>query len=280
MHGYVSINFSQNLRSGFVIGCRERGCTPHVAQNDANRRSAIDGRTTRHAGYAISMIKRKRIEEPFGWIIRLRLRRPGIVGVTWSNGSLSSQPSHTILSGSKASACRRVSVSGVTKMTQSPIQCRTHGARRRRSAHQSWSPPSTKSRIPQPARTLALRAAMKITKRRLQAQVVKVSHFPQREIRAQAEVYLCAHRETLIAEARVTVDLQRLSLCLCHAQNGARNDRRICSRFNRRTNPRRSTSPLLAAGAEKVFAEKVSGAVTERKALARAIAPLGHGTCC
>jgi Resolvase, N terminal domain len=37
---------------------------------------------------------------------------------------------------------------------------------------------------------------------------------------------------------------------------------------------------LLAAGAEKVFAEKVSGAVTERKALARAIAALGHGTCC
>jgi transposase len=54
--------------AGFVIGCRERGCTPHVAQNDANRRAAIDGRRTRHAGYAISMIKRKRIEEPFGWI--------------------------------------------------------------------------------------------------------------------------------------------------------------------------------------------------------------------
>ena len=52
----------------FVAGCRERGCTPHVAQNDTNRRSAIDGRTTRHPGYAISMIKRKRIEEPFGWI--------------------------------------------------------------------------------------------------------------------------------------------------------------------------------------------------------------------
>ena len=52
----------------FVAGCRERGCTPHVAQNDSNRRSAIDGRTTRHPGYAISMIKRKRIEEPFGWI--------------------------------------------------------------------------------------------------------------------------------------------------------------------------------------------------------------------
>jgi transposase len=52
----------------FVAGCRERGCTPHVAQNNTNRRSAIDRRTTRHPGYAISMIKRKRIEEPFGWI--------------------------------------------------------------------------------------------------------------------------------------------------------------------------------------------------------------------
>jgi len=52
----------------FVTGCRERGCTPHVAQNDNGRRSAIDQRTTRHAGYAISMLKRKRIEEPFGWI--------------------------------------------------------------------------------------------------------------------------------------------------------------------------------------------------------------------
>jgi transposase len=52
----------------FVVGCRERGCTPHVSQNDTNRRSAIDARTTRHPGYRISTIKRKRIEEPFGWI--------------------------------------------------------------------------------------------------------------------------------------------------------------------------------------------------------------------
>ena len=52
----------------FVAGCRERGCTPHVSQNNTNRRSAIDARTTRHAGYRISTIKRKRIEEPFGWI--------------------------------------------------------------------------------------------------------------------------------------------------------------------------------------------------------------------
>jgi len=54
--------------AGFVAGCRARGCVPHVAQNDTHRRSAIDRRTTRHPGYAISQIKRKRIEEPFGWI--------------------------------------------------------------------------------------------------------------------------------------------------------------------------------------------------------------------
>jgi transposase len=52
----------------FVASCRKLGCTPHVAQNDTNRRSAIDARTTRHPGYRISTIKRKRIEEPFGWM--------------------------------------------------------------------------------------------------------------------------------------------------------------------------------------------------------------------
>jgi transposase len=52
----------------FVAGCRQRGCTPHVSQNNATRRSAIDARTTRHPGYRISTIKRKRIEEPFGWM--------------------------------------------------------------------------------------------------------------------------------------------------------------------------------------------------------------------
>jgi transposase len=52
----------------FVTGCRDRGCTPHVAQNNTYRRSAIDGRTTRHRGYCISMTNRKRIEEPFGWM--------------------------------------------------------------------------------------------------------------------------------------------------------------------------------------------------------------------
>ena len=47
---------------------RERDVTPHVAQNDTNRRSAIDGRTTRHPGYAISQRIRKRVEEIFGWM--------------------------------------------------------------------------------------------------------------------------------------------------------------------------------------------------------------------
>jgi len=46
---------------------RELNVTPHVAQNDTNRRSAIDDRTTRHAGYVVSQRKRKRVEEVFGW---------------------------------------------------------------------------------------------------------------------------------------------------------------------------------------------------------------------
>lgn len=54
--------------AAFVAACRALGITPHVARNTTNRRSAIDARTTRHPGYAISQIKRKRIEECFGWI--------------------------------------------------------------------------------------------------------------------------------------------------------------------------------------------------------------------
>jgi transposase len=51
----------------FVADLRALDVTPHVAQNTTNRRSAIDGRTTRHPGYAISGCVRKRIEEMFGW---------------------------------------------------------------------------------------------------------------------------------------------------------------------------------------------------------------------
>jgi transposase len=52
----------------FVASCREQACVAHVAQNDTRRRSAIDGRTTRHAGYKVSQTKRKRIEQSFGWM--------------------------------------------------------------------------------------------------------------------------------------------------------------------------------------------------------------------
>jgi hypothetical protein len=51
----------------FIDDLRELNVTPHVAQNTSNRASAIDGRTTRHPGYAISQNKRKLVEESFGW---------------------------------------------------------------------------------------------------------------------------------------------------------------------------------------------------------------------
>jgi len=51
-----------------VAAMRRRRVSPHVAQNNKGRRSAIDGRTTRHLGYAISQRLRKRVEEIFGWM--------------------------------------------------------------------------------------------------------------------------------------------------------------------------------------------------------------------
>jgi transposase len=54
---------------GCVDAIRQEGVTPHVAQNDKRRGgSAIDGRTTRHAGYTVSQRIRKRVEEIFGWM--------------------------------------------------------------------------------------------------------------------------------------------------------------------------------------------------------------------
>src|SRR5579862_4994239 len=60
--------------TAFVEDLRERKVTPHIAVNGSVskhgvvRKTALDGRTTRHAGYGISLIRRKRIEEVFGWI--------------------------------------------------------------------------------------------------------------------------------------------------------------------------------------------------------------------
>lgn len=72
----------------FVSECRNLNITPHVAQN-VNRSggSAIDARTTRHSGYAMSQRKRKRIEECFGWLkgiaLLRKVRHRGIEKVGW-----------------------------------------------------------------------------------------------------------------------------------------------------------------------------------------------------
>jgi transposase len=71
----------------FIAEMREINVTPHVAQNDSGRRSAIDRRTTRHVGYAISLRIRKRIEEAFGWaktVAGLRkARHRGLPKIDW-----------------------------------------------------------------------------------------------------------------------------------------------------------------------------------------------------
>jgi transposase len=72
----------------FVAECRHMNVTPHVAQNEKRPGgSAIDERTTRHGGYAISQKKRKRIEECFGWMkdiaLLRKLKHRGLNKVGW-----------------------------------------------------------------------------------------------------------------------------------------------------------------------------------------------------
>ena len=78
--GYDAADFVEELRT---LNIR-----PHVDQNVSRRRSAVDGRTTRHAGYAASLRARKRIEEAFGWIKTIaglrRTRLRGLARVDWS----------------------------------------------------------------------------------------------------------------------------------------------------------------------------------------------------
>ncbi len=77
--GYDAHDFVSELR------CME--ITPHIAQNDTHRRSAVDERTTRHAGYQLSQRARKRIEEVFGWMKTIgllrKLRHRGLDRVGW-----------------------------------------------------------------------------------------------------------------------------------------------------------------------------------------------------
>jgi hypothetical protein len=66
---------------------RACGATPHVAQNNQNRASAIDARTTGHAGYVVSQRMRKRVEEIFGWMktvgLMRKVRHRGRKRVAW-----------------------------------------------------------------------------------------------------------------------------------------------------------------------------------------------------
>ena len=69
----------------FVAAVRKLEITPHVAEKDSG--TAIDGRTTRHAGYAVSRRKRKLIEQVFGWMKTVgglrKLRHRGGELVDW-----------------------------------------------------------------------------------------------------------------------------------------------------------------------------------------------------
>jgi transposase len=71
----------------WVKAVRQMGITPHVAQHTTRRRSAIDARTTRHPGYALSQRCRKKVEQPFGWMktvgLLRKLRHRGGRKVDW-----------------------------------------------------------------------------------------------------------------------------------------------------------------------------------------------------
>jgi transposase len=86
--GRVTVGGDKNYdTAAFVEHLRNLNVTPHVAQNDTHRRSAIDRRTTSHAGYRISQKKRKRVEEIFGWLKTVgglrKVRHRGIERVAW-----------------------------------------------------------------------------------------------------------------------------------------------------------------------------------------------------
>ena len=71
----------------FIQALRDLNVTPHVAQNTSKRRSAVDLRTTRHPGYALSQRIRKRVEEVFGWLktigLMRKMRHRGTDRVDW-----------------------------------------------------------------------------------------------------------------------------------------------------------------------------------------------------
>ena len=72
----ITVGGDKNFDVAAWVGAvRRMGITPHVAQNLRGRRSAIDDRTTRHPGYALSQQRRKLVEQPFGWMKTVGLLR-------------------------------------------------------------------------------------------------------------------------------------------------------------------------------------------------------------
>jgi hypothetical protein len=81
---------------GFVQALRTLNAAPHVARNCQGRKSAIDGRTTRHPGYAVSQRLRKRVKEIFGWMKTVgNLRKTRHRAKTGRAGSSPSPPPPT-----------------------------------------------------------------------------------------------------------------------------------------------------------------------------------------
>jgi transposase len=83
--GRVTLGGDKNYDTkDHVAQLREKNVTPHVAQK---KNSAIDERTTRHPGYKVSQVKRKRVEEIFGWLKTIALLRKtkhkGLLRVGW-----------------------------------------------------------------------------------------------------------------------------------------------------------------------------------------------------
>ena len=84
----VTVGADKNFdMPAWVAAVRQMNITPHVAQHTTKRRSAIDGRTTRHPGYALSQRCRKKVEQPFGWMktvgLLRKLRHRGGRKVDW-----------------------------------------------------------------------------------------------------------------------------------------------------------------------------------------------------
>ena len=85
--GAVTLAGDKGFAADFVMELREINVTPHIARN-TTRRSAIDGRTTRHPGYVTSQRIRKRIEEGFGWMKTIaglrKTKYRGLAKVRWA----------------------------------------------------------------------------------------------------------------------------------------------------------------------------------------------------